>query len=109
MIDWLAFFLNTLWVLGLTIILAAVSYYHWHADQGKKSLRSFLASSSFSIVFSIGIFFFCVGVAGLSRTWWEQVLWGILAVVFAYQGWQQRVSAKSNKSQIEMGEADGAS
>ncbi|MFZ2489162.1 MAG: hypothetical protein WAZ19_13700 [Anaerolineae bacterium] len=88
MIDWLGVFNNALWIVGLAVALAAVSYADWqrHVSPVKRSLREALALPSFQIVWSLGLLLFCVGLALTSHVWWQMVLWALLALAFLYLG-----------------------
>ncbi len=87
MIDWGYVVTNSLWILGLSMILAAFSYHDWLARESKQSRRDLLQRPSWRLPFSTGMLLFCLGLGlGREATWWEQSLWGVLAISFAWQG-----------------------
>jgi hypothetical protein len=56
------------------------------------------------------MFLFCLGVLLSSQAWWERVLWGLLAVLFAGQAfwsWRDR-SAWEAGGQPDAADADDA-
>lgn len=86
MIDWVNVGLNALWILGLSIILAAFSYHHWLAAETSRRLRDVLAQPSWKLPFSLGMVLTCVGVGyGLADRWWEKTIWTALALSYAWQ------------------------
>ena len=52
MIDWVNVALNALWILGLSIILAAFSYHQWLAGETASRLRELWSQPSWQIPFS---------------------------------------------------------
>jgi multisubunit Na+/H+ antiporter MnhB subunit len=78
---------NLLWVLGLTVILAALGYYDWLARERGMSLRQALASRGFVIAAGVGLALVSLGLAGTARDA-ERVLWLILTLVFVAQAWR---------------------
>jgi len=69
MIDFLSLAANALWILGLALILAALSWAYWIAAQENVRFRVARALDG--------------GLAATARTGWEHVLWGVLAGVWA--------------------------
>jgi hypothetical protein len=88
MIDWWGLFHNALWVVGLAVSLAALSMANYHAHREKVRLRQTLAEHGFQLTFRIGMTAFCLGLLFSSRTWWEQVIWGLLALPWLW--WRGR-------------------
>ena len=86
MIDWWFVGVNALWILGLSIILAAFSYHNWLRRETGQRWKEAFARPWWRIPFSLGMLLFCLGL-GLGRgiAWWERALWGVLAVSFAWQ------------------------
>ena len=87
MIDWLNVFYNSLWILGLAIILAAFSYADWRAHQMGIKLRMQLNASAFQRPLSMGLILVSLSLALLADVWWEQVIWAIFVGLFAFQLW----------------------
>ena len=86
MIDWRFVGVNSLWILGCSIVLAAFSYHHWLARETDRALRDVLSQPSWTLPFSAGMILTCTGFAcALSVRWWEQTLWMALAVSYAWQ------------------------
>jgi membrane protein implicated in regulation of membrane protease activity len=84
MIDWFGVAHNAAWVLGLAVILTA------------------FAMASFLLPFGVGLFLFCLGVLFGSHTWWQRVLWGLLAVLTAGQVfwlWRDRNGERMGRGQ----------
>jgi hypothetical protein len=84
MIDWTRVALNALWILGLSIVLAAFSHHQGLATGKPVRLRAIWPQRSWQIPFSAGMLLTCVGFAyGLSDRWWQTAIWTALALVFA--------------------------
>lgn len=85
MIDWWALFHNSLWILGLALGLAALGLANYEANRYHVRLRQKLGERGFQLSLNAGTLLFCLGLLFSSKTWWEYVLWGLLAVAFAGQ------------------------
>ena len=102
MIDWYGVFRNGLWIAGLAVILAAVSYADWQRglQTPKGSIRNALGRPGFLAAFCIGMVLFCAGLALSSSQWWETVAWALLGFLFAWQGfaawWRSRHSVNKD-------------
>lgn len=93
MIDWISVVVNFLWILGCAIILAVLGYADWLANLREVRLREVLNGAGFQALLQGGVVLVCLGLLFTSRRWWEYVVWGILAAVFAAQcflAWQAR-------------------
>jgi hypothetical protein len=88
---------NSLWVLGLAILLAALSWARWIAQTEGKRLRAVLKRPSTQVALDVGLFVFCVGLAATGRTWWERGLWGLLAAAWVVQAWLARAKANGRR------------
>lgn len=88
MIDWAMVGYSALWISGLSVILAAVSYADYVAHAERNKLRRVFRRPGFQAVFNLGLLLVCLGLIGSSRASWEQVVWGVLAVAFAVHAWQ---------------------
>ena len=84
MIDWWGVFRNSLWISGLAVILAALSYADWWAKERKIRFREALSAPSLRGALSAGLFLFCVGLSLCSSRWWERGLWVAFALWFAF-------------------------
>ncbi|MCP4357244.1 MAG: hypothetical protein GY796_04405 [Chloroflexi bacterium] len=83
MIEWTNVFFNSLWILGLAIILATISYTYWEAQERETSFRKLLGRPMFEIWFWISAFFITLGLAGTSKAVWETVVWIIFTLISA--------------------------
>jgi len=72
----------SLWILGLALILTALGFADYHANQRSKRLREVLGEPDYRAAVNAGLTLFCLGLLGSSRAWWEMALWGLLAVAF---------------------------
>lgn len=81
MIDWFDLFANSLWILGCALALAALSYASWQASLAGEKLGAHLEMpGSRRALFASGLLF-CTGLAILSATTLELVLWLILGIL----------------------------
>ena len=92
MIDWQSLFFNSLWVAGVSLLLAAFSYYYWVANQEERKLRIQLSRPQFLRFFWLSLILIALGLAGTSQTTWEIAIWIILALASLYYTLQQRSS-----------------
>jgi len=85
-IDLTTLTLNALWVAGLAVLLAAVSYHRWLAGQTSRSLRAVLSERSWTIPSCTGMVLTSIGFGyGLGTEWWERAIWSAIAVIFGYR------------------------
>lgn len=87
MIDVWGVVANSLWILGLAVLLAALSWANWAASVKKVRFRTALTRPGVQRALNLGLFLFCAGLAATGRAWWERVLWGLLAVAWVVQAW----------------------
>jgi hypothetical protein len=91
---------NSLWILGLAVLLAVLSWAHWVASTEGKRLRAVLGRPRTRQGLDLGLFLFCAGLAATGRAWWERVLWGLLAAAWIFQIWsagrKKRYADKNN-------------
>lgn len=88
MIDWFSVFINSFWILGLSLLLAALSYHYWLAREEERRLREQYNQPSFLRIFWISLALVGVGLAGTSQYTWETAVWIlfiILSIVNAVQ------------------------
>ena len=90
MIDWISVGLGALWIFGLGLILAALSFSSYLAKQQNQRFTQAIESPPCRIIIDIGLVLFCLGLAGGSPAVWERFLWAILALFFAVRTWQAR-------------------
>lgn len=80
-IDWYSVIVNSFWILGLAILLAAFSYHYWLAQAESRSLKEQLNQSSFPRFFWISFVFVGIGLAGTSQRTWETVIWILFTLI----------------------------
>jgi hypothetical protein len=85
MIDWLNLAWNALWIAGLAVGLATLSYTSWEASVYKEKFSARLRRSAPQAALSLAGVLFCLGLAGTSQRWWEMGLWLLLGAGFVYQ------------------------
>lgn len=85
LINWPGLARNALWILGISIALAAWSYTSWRASVHDVRLRRALQRPRFQVPFSAGWTLFCVSLAWGATRWWERSLWIVLALAFLWQ------------------------
>ena len=90
MIDWVVVGFSALWILGLALVVAALSFANYLAGRQKRRFRQALEMPACRIVLDLGLVFFCLGWVGGVSTTWERFVWGGLALIFALQTWQAR-------------------
>ena len=82
MIDWSSIFINSFWIIGLALLLAAFSYHYWLASQENRRLKEELARPPFQTYFWISFVLIGIGLAGTSQRTWETIVW-IIFVIFS--------------------------
>jgi len=96
MIDWYSVGFSALWIFGIGLVTAALSFANYLASQQKLRfkqaclLRQALEMSACRIMINLGLVFFCLGRAGSVPAVWERLLWAVLALMFALQAWQAK-------------------
>ena len=94
LIDWRLFGFSALWILGLSLVLAAFSFADYQAAQTQAKVWAKLKEPRYQLILNSGLALFCVGLLGNASVWWKSLLWLILAGVFLFQAWQYRRSLK---------------
>ena len=92
MINIWAILANSLWILGVAFLLAIVSWAYWAANTQGDRFRTVMNLPRIQQALSGAAFLFCAGLAATSRTWWEQLLWGLLAAAWAVRALLKRSS-----------------
>ena len=82
MIDVKAVIGGSLWVLGLAIILATLSWADWEAKSSRIRFREVLSRSHIQRAIDFGLALFCSGLAVASSRLWERVIWCLLAATW---------------------------
>lgn len=84
-LDWTALARGALWVLGLSLALAALSHVRWAAQRAGVSLRRALSWDAFLAPFCAGLALFAVGLAWGATQLWKTLAWAVLALLFIVQ------------------------
>ena len=82
MINWFELFTNSLWIFALGLAFAVISYTRWETKIGKGRFRDLLNRSPRTILINLAGVLFCLGLALMDQSWWERLLWFILAILF---------------------------
>ena len=90
MIDWVIVGFGALWILGLGLVVATLSFANYLASQQKRRFGQALEMPACRIMIDLGLVLFCLGLAGGVSAVWERLLWAVLALIFAVQTWQAR-------------------
>lgn len=78
--------MNSLWIAGLAIILAGLSYYRYQAIIQQSPLRQQFSVPAFQVAVYLGIVLIGLGLAGTSDVAWEAAVWlgfSLLAILGA--------------------------
>jgi hypothetical protein len=67
--------------------LAALSWSSWAASEEKVRFKVVLQRPGVRRAIDVGLLLFFAGLAATARTWWERILWGVLAVAWGVQIW----------------------
>jgi hypothetical protein len=76
---------NSLWIAGLSLLLATLSWASWASSVGREDgarFRAILARPGVRRMWGLGLALFCSGMAATGHAWWEWGLWGGLAASF---------------------------
>ncbi len=73
------------WVLGLSLILAVLSWGDWAARVRGMRRRDLFAQPQYDLVLSLGLALFTVGLALNATHWWEPYLWLAFTLVWLVQ------------------------
>lgn len=87
MTNWYLVIINALWILGCAVILTVFSYAGWLASLRRVRRRDVLDGTGFQTFLCAGMILICLGILFTSRSWWEYVLWGLVAALSARQGY----------------------
>ena len=97
LIDWRGVGFATLWIVGLSIELSVLGFVDFHAKEGGERRRDLLRKPVYQLWVNVGLVLFCLGILGSSRTWWESVLWVVLAGAFMFYGFQAYRELRRNR------------
>ena len=85
MIDYSQLLFNSLWVLGLALILTAVSFAQFESSQRSEKLFSNLKRPGYALVIYLGFLLICLGFFLKDSRWLIKILWGGLALLASIQ------------------------
>ncbi len=85
LIDWPGVARNALWIVGLSIVVAAWSHARWWAAMRGVKLRHMLEWPRVQAPVSAGFVLFCISLAWSAGRGWERGLWILLGISFAWQ------------------------
>lgn len=92
MIDWTQVGLAALWIVGLALLVAALSRADYCAREKKRPFTQVLRQPSFQSPMNLGGVCFSAGMAATAQSAIESLLWGLLALFFGIQfisSWQR--------------------
>jgi putative inorganic carbon (HCO3(-)) transporter len=107
LVDWLWVAENGLWVFGLAIMLAALSWAGWQAERSRIALRAVLASSRAGLWVDSGVILIAASLASSARTALERVIWVVFTIVFAVRVSRAAARAPTGMSIVGPPEAAG--
>ncbi|MCU0522163.1 MAG: hypothetical protein MUF84_15905 [Anaerolineae bacterium] len=88
---------NSLWVLGLAVLLAIWSWARFAAYQAGVRPRAILSQTRYVVALDAGLLLFVAGMAATETRWWARVIWFVLgAWVLAHAVLRLLQSAKTN-------------
>ena len=82
-IDFLSVAANGLWILGLSLILAVISWTHWVASRKGAHFQEILNQRQRTVYLAMALV--CGGLAATTQGWWERGLWLLLTAAWTSQ------------------------
>ena len=86
MVDWLSLSISTLWILGLSLLLATISIAYWASEKENKPCRHVLSQSAFHLSAMAGVFLFAFGILLTVSSWWERAGWAAVLILALIEG-----------------------
>ena len=80
MIDVWGVFSNSLWILGLAVLLAVWSYASYEAGRRKQKVRHVTNELGYALALNAGMLLFLVGMATTEDRGWARGLWIVIAL-----------------------------
>lgn len=96
---------NGLWILGLSILLAAWSYARYAAFEAHVKTRVKLNEPKYALIVDLGLLLFVAGMAATETRWWAIVLWILLGVSIIVQRYLKIKELPT--ATAEVGDPDG--
>ena len=87
MVDWIYVVKNTLWVIGLSLVLATFSLALYTASDQHKKLNEVLKLIGYNNALYLGMILSSIGICALAGIWWERLVWGVLALTSIISLW----------------------
>lgn len=100
MVDWYEIFSNGIWLSGLGLVLAVVSFWDYNRREARIAVREAWPLLAKSRGAHVGGLLFCVGMGITSGSWLEKGLWALLALYTVYGLWA-RLRVGPGKSVLE--------
>ena len=94
MIPWLPVLFNGLWILGLAVLLADLSYHYWLAHEEGQRMRAQLGRPAFLSFAWLGLALVAAGLAGTSDRVWELLIWVLFGLFCIVQLVRQRMKVR---------------
>lgn len=88
---------HSAWLLGLGLMLAAVSFWDYRRREERVPWHRAWRQLGRSGWLHLGGLLFCAGMALTGASWPEQGLWGLLGLYLAYNWWDVRYTARSRR------------
>jgi hypothetical protein len=90
LVDWALVGRSALWLLGLSVVLAGLSFAEYRAAQQRRPMKEVLARPVYQQALSGGLGLVCLGLLAGSPTLWEAGVWAAFSAGFAYLAWSRR-------------------
>jgi len=90
MIDWAMVAANAVWIVGVSMALATLSYASWEAWAVHETFWHRVRIPAYQVALLLAGALFCVGLAAVTQVIWQTVLWLALAVLCLWQVWATR-------------------
>jgi hypothetical protein len=82
LIDWPSLAASALWIAGLALALAALSFAGFEATYSRQPLGALLKQRRFDLTLNLAGLLFCAGLAASTAQLLQLILWTVLAVLF---------------------------
>jgi uncharacterized membrane protein YtjA (UPF0391 family) len=82
LIDWPALAASVLWIAGLALALAALSFAGFESSSAHQPFGALLKQRRFDLTLNLAGLLFCAGLAASTAQLLQLILWTILAVLF---------------------------
>src|SRR5262245_4992635 len=80
-------FAYSLWLTGLALLLATLSFTHWQTLNQNRSFRRFLGEPATRSIIIAGLLLVSLGLTVVAPVWWQKVIWASLLLWSLWQGW----------------------